>query len=117
MREPDQTERKMLNPNATLTCRCEEIQPEEIVAAIAAGARTVDDVKRRTRAGMGTCQGIFCVPVIATMVAQATGIDIDRIIAMTARPPVRPLALEALADMNEISLDRDTSPTRDEERS
>lgn len=101
MRETDQTEMNLLNPGATLTCRCEEIQPEEIVAAIAAGARTVDDVKRRTRAGMGTCQGIFCVPVIAAMVAQATGIPIDRITAMTARPPVRPLALEALAGMND----------------
>jgi NAD(P)H-nitrite reductase large subunit len=109
-------EREVLGNGTTITCRCEEILLEEIVAAIAAGARTVDDVKRRTRAGMGTCQGIFCVPVIAVMVAQETGIPINRMAAMTARPPVRPLAVEALANMSDVSLDRDTlSPSDDQE--
>ena len=93
------------DPASTLTCRCEEVLLEEIVTAIAAGARSVDDVKRRTRAGMGTCQGIFCVPVIAAMVAQATGVSIDRVAPMTARPPVRPLSLESLADMNDPASD------------
>ena len=103
------------NPAATLTCRCEEILLEEIVAAIAAGARSVDDVKRRTRAGMGTCQGIFCVPVIAALVAQATGVSIDRIAPMTARPPVRPLALESLASMNDLASDLDGRSASDDE--
>ena len=105
----------MLDTGATLTCRCEEILLEEIVAAFAAGAQTVDDVKRRTRAGMGACQGIFCVPVIAAMAAQATGMPIDRVAGMTARPPVRPIALEALATLNGIVTSGDESPASDEE--
>jgi NAD(P)H-nitrite reductase large subunit len=88
------------DPGATLVCRCEEILGEEIVAAIAAGAFTVDDVKRRTRAGMGLCQGIFCMPFIAATVAQATGTPVDRVAPMTARAPVRPIRLEALADLD-----------------
>ena len=79
-------------------CRCEEIGEEEIRAAIAAGARSVNDVKRRTCAGMGLCQGIFCVPAIATLLHADTGAPLDRIAPLTARPPVRPLPLEALAD-------------------
>ena len=79
MRDTGRDEWKMLDGGAALVCRCEEILLEEIVAAIAAGAQTVDDIKRRTRAGMGTCQGIFCVPVIAAMVAQATALPIDRV--------------------------------------
>ena len=79
-------------------CRCEEIAEEEVRAAIAAGALTINDVKRRTRAGMGLCQGIFCVPTIAALLRSETGVPIDRIAPMTARPPVRPLPLEALAD-------------------
>ena len=71
MRDTDREERKMPCGGAAFVCRCEEILLEEIVAAITAGAGTVGDVKRRTRAGMGTCQGIFCVPVIAALVAQA----------------------------------------------
>jgi bacterioferritin-associated ferredoxin len=100
---------EQLNPESTLICRCEEILSEEIAVALAAGAQTVNDVKRRTRAGMGTCQGIFCVPVITAMVAQATGVPIDRIAPMTARPPVRPLPLAILAALA-------TSPNVDEER-
>jgi NAD(P)H-nitrite reductase large subunit len=86
---------------ATLACRCEEILGTEVAGAIAAGARTVDDVKRRTRAGMGACQGIFCVPVVAAMVAQATGTTVDRVAPMTTRPPVRAIPLEVLADLDE----------------
>jgi D-hydroxyproline dehydrogenase subunit alpha len=105
----------MLTAGATFGCRCEEILLEEIVAAITAGAQTVDDVKRRTRAGMGTCQGIFCVPVIAAMVAQATGVSIDRVAGITARPPVRPVMLETLTNLPGVVIDEDEFSASDEE--
>jgi glycerol-3-phosphate dehydrogenase len=41
-------------------CRCEQISEREIIDAIHAGARTLDGIKFRTRAGMGRCQGGFC---------------------------------------------------------
>src|SRR5215208_1365480 len=115
MRDTARDEGTMLDTEATLTCRCEEILLEEIVAAFAAGARTADDVKRHTRAGMGACQGIFCMPVIAAMAAQATGVPIDRLAGMTMGPPVRPLVLEALATLNGLVPDRDESLASDEE--
>ncbi len=105
MRDYDDYGRQTFVPGATFTCRCEEIRDVEIAGAIAAGARTVDDVKRRTRAGMGVCQGIFCMPAIAAMVAHATGTAIDRVAPMTARPPVRPVALETLASVNGFESD------------
>jgi len=105
----------MLAAGATFVCRCEEILLEEIVAAITAGAQTVDDVKRRTRAGMGTCQGIFCVPVIAAMVAQATGVPMDRVAGITARPPVRPLMLAGLADLQSVGANGNELAASDEE--
>lgn len=43
-----------------LVCRCETVTEAEIVAAIKRGARTLDGIKFRTRAGMGRCQGGFC---------------------------------------------------------
>ena len=115
MRDTDRDERKMIDGGAAFVCRCEEILLEEIVAAIGAGAESVDDVKRRTRAGMGTCQGIFCVPVIAAMVAQATALPIDRVAGITARPPVRPVMLAALANMNGVVADEDESPASGKE--
>ena len=105
----------MVDAEATMTCRCEEILLQEIVAAFAAGAQSVDDVKRRSRAGMGACQGIFCVPVIAAMAAQATSLPIDRVAGMTMRPPVRPLALETLATLNGFVSNEDESQASDEE--
>jgi NAD(P)H-nitrite reductase large subunit len=92
---------EQLDAGAALVCRCEEIRSEEIAAALAAGAATVNDVKRRTRAGMGACQGIFCVPVLAVMVSQATGTPIAGVAPMTSRPPVRPIPLEILASLTE----------------
>jgi D-hydroxyproline dehydrogenase subunit alpha len=116
MRDTGRDESEILDAGAAFICRCEEILLEEAVAAIAAGAQTVDDVKRRTRAGMGTCQGIFCVPVIAAMVAQATGVPIDRVAGITARPPVRPVLLAALANLDGVVANEDESPTSDEEQ-
>lgn len=45
-----------------IICRCETVSEGEILDAIhaPAGARDVDAVKRRTRSGMGRCQGGFC---------------------------------------------------------
>lgn len=45
-------------------CRCETVTEGEIVNAIRRplGARSLDGVKRRTRAGMGRCQAGFCSP-------------------------------------------------------
>ena len=51
------------NPSyGRVICRCETITEAEIIEAIRRGARSLDAVKRRTRAGMGRCQGGFCSP-------------------------------------------------------
>ena len=61
-----------------LVCRCEVITEAEIRAAIRrpVGARSIDGVKRRTRAGMGRCQGGFCSPRVAQIIAEELGIDL-----------------------------------------
>lgn len=47
-----------------IICRCEMISEGEILDAIhrPLGAKSLDGVKRRTRAGMGRCQSGFCLP-------------------------------------------------------
>lgn len=59
---------------AHVVCRCETITEGEIVDAIQRGARTVDGVKFRTRAGMGRCQGGFCTPHIVRILARELGV-------------------------------------------
>ena len=55
-----------------VVCRCESITEAEIVEAIhrPIGARSVDAVKRRVRAGMGRCQGGFCGPKVIEIIAR-----------------------------------------------
>ncbi|NMB46609.1 MAG: NAD(P)/FAD-dependent oxidoreductase [Firmicutes bacterium] len=59
---------------AHVVCRCETITEGEIVDAIHRGARTVDGVKFRTRAGMGRCQGGFCTPHVVRILARELGV-------------------------------------------
>lgn len=56
----------------TLVCRCEQVTEAEIRAAIRrpVGARSIDGVKRRTRAGMGRCQGGFCSPRVMEILCE-----------------------------------------------
>ncbi len=65
------------NPqNGSLVCRCEQVTEAEIRDAIRrpVGARSIDGVKRRTRAGMGRCQGGFCSPRVLDILAEELGI-------------------------------------------
>ena len=70
------------NPlHGRIICRCESITEGEIVAAIRApcGARTMDGVKRRVRAGMGRCQGGFCGPRVTAILARELGIPVTAV--------------------------------------
>ena len=53
-----------------IICRCEQISEGEIIEAIRRGARSLDGVKRRVRAGMGRCQGGFCAPRVMEILAR-----------------------------------------------
>ena len=59
-----------------IICRCEQISEGEIVDAIhrLPGARSLDGVKRRVRAGMGRCQGGFCAPRVMEILSRELGI-------------------------------------------
>lgn len=62
-----------------IVCRCEQVTEEEIVDALHRGikVKTVDGVKRRTRAGMGWCQGEFCKPRVIEIMEREYGEKID----------------------------------------
>ena len=60
-----------------IVCRCETVTEAEIRESIRrpVGARDVDGVKRRTRAGMGRCQAGFCTPRTVEILAEELGIS------------------------------------------
>jgi len=55
-------------------CRCEQVTEGEIIDACGRGipVKTIDGVKRRTRASMGWCQGTFCRPRIVEVMQRIT---------------------------------------------
>lgn len=64
-----------------IVCRCETISEGEILDAIRQnpGARDMDGVKRRTRSGMGRCQGGFCGPYVMELIARELGIPMEEV--------------------------------------
>ncbi len=64
---------------ANVVCRCEQVTEAEIVQSInrPCGAKTVDGVRLRTRAGTGRCHGGFCLPRVMAILARETGREYD----------------------------------------
>lgn len=64
-----------------LVCRCEVVTEAEIREAIRrpVGATSIDGVKRRTRAGMGRCQGGFCSPRVCEILSEELHIPMTEV--------------------------------------
>ena len=64
-----------------IICRCESVTEGEILDAIhrPLGARSLDAVKRRTRAGMGRCQAGFCSPRVMEILQRELGLKMEDI--------------------------------------
>jgi thioredoxin reductase/bacterioferritin-associated ferredoxin len=80
----------------TVVCRCEEVTMQDVISAVANGARDVNDIKRRTRLGMGHCQGRFCGQVINELIWRLTGVRKQREM-FTPRTPAKPVPFAFLA--------------------
>ncbi|MCX7322943.1 MAG: FAD-dependent oxidoreductase [Hyphomicrobiales bacterium] len=85
-----------LADDATLICRCEQISKGTLIAAMADGEPSIGAVKRRTRAGMGRCQGRYCGPLIAAHLADATGRPLHEHALFAPRAPVKPVTISDL---------------------
>lgn len=76
-----------------IVCFCQNVTEVQVVEAIRRGARTLDGVKFRTRAGFGRCQGSFCTPRILELLAEELGLAPEEI---TLRGPGSPLVMGRL---------------------
>lgn len=80
----DEQREELIRQNSAygrIVCRCETITEGEIIDAVRApaGARDVDGVKRRTRAGMGRCQGGFCSGKVVEILSRELGIPMNEV--------------------------------------
>jgi len=70
-----------------IVCRCENVSEAEVVRALHGDipARSLDGVKRRTRAGQGRCQGGFCTPRIVDIASREMDIGKERVLKSEGR--------------------------------
>lgn len=91
---------RALPRDETVLCRCEEISLGEVKAVVQEGAKTLEEVKMVTRAGMGHCQGRMCERLVSEALLAARGQDPfapELTEQYLVRPPLHPLPLEILA--------------------
>ena len=64
-----------------IVCRCETVSEGEMRDAIKRNppAYDLDGVKRRTRGGMGRCQGGFCSPYVMKLIAEEQGMAVEQV--------------------------------------
>jgi glycerol-3-phosphate dehydrogenase len=67
-----------------MICHCEKVSLGEIMDALKSPipATTLEGLKRRTRCTQGRCQGFHCQADAVAILAKATGVSTDRIIAL-----------------------------------
>lgn len=79
-----------------IVCRCETVTEAEVVEAIRRGATTVDGVRRRTRLGMGRCQGGFDTPRVLSILARELGVTEESICKSGPASRIVPLRAKEL---------------------
>ncbi|MBC7109056.1 MAG: NAD(P)/FAD-dependent oxidoreductase [Methanomassiliicoccales archaeon] len=71
-----------------IVCFCNLVTEGEVVEAIRRGARTIDGIKLRTRAGFGRCQGGFCTDKLLLILARELGKGAEDIKLKSERSPI-----------------------------
>lgn len=86
----------------TVVCPCEGTTRAQLTEAIALAQGSPDDVKRLSRAGMGSCQARRCRASVGSLIARHLGCAYAEVPLTTFRPPVRLVPLAALATEAEV---------------
>jgi NAD(P)H-nitrite reductase large subunit len=83
-------------PPETVFCRCEEVTRAELETALAQDGGDIGAVKRATRIGMGRCQGRYCGPALARLLAERHGAAVSERSFFAPRAPVKPVPIGSL---------------------
>jgi len=90
-------EDRLLPPDETLACRCEEVTVAELRALARQGCAGPNQAKAFSRCGMGPCQGRFCGATMEQIFAREAAPGRQDIGHFSVRPPVKPVTLGQLA--------------------
>jgi len=81
----------------TVICRCENVTAGMLKQGLELGARDLKGIKLRTRLGMGSCQGRYCMVNSVLLISQKTGIPPEELSFPSVRPPVAPVRLKNIS--------------------
>ena len=81
-------------------CYCEDVTDEDVETAIAEGYDSIELLKRYSTISMGPCQGAMCSMNTIHLCARANDWTVQETGTTTARPPITPVTLGALAGQN-----------------
>jgi NADPH-dependent 2,4-dienoyl-CoA reductase/sulfur reductase-like enzyme len=84
----------------TLICRCESVDLQQIEGVLRSGVQSLGALKRETRLGMGRCQGRYCTPVAADLLARQRGSPLGPDDLLAPQAPVRPVTIGAVAGLD-----------------
>ena len=87
-----------ISPPRYLGCTSDKMAARNSETLLDDGPFNPDQIKRLTRAGMGTCQGRRCREQIALQLAMTSNTGVSNVPLASYRAPVRPLPLSVLAD-------------------
>lgn len=87
-------------------CYCEDVLAKDVAQGVGEGFRDVQTLKRYSTVTMGPCQGKMCHKQFTEILSLETGRPPAEVGATTARPPVQPLTLGALAGPMHMPLKR-----------
>jgi NADPH-dependent 2,4-dienoyl-CoA reductase/sulfur reductase-like enzyme len=96
-------------PDDVLVCRCEEVSAGQVREGVRRGAQGPNQLKAFLRCGMGPCQGRLCGLTVCETIAAARRISPAEVGYYRLRPPIKPVALGALAaaDPPHVAADAD----------
>jgi NAD(P)H-nitrite reductase large subunit len=91
----------------TIVCRCEEITLGQITDGLSNNPGHAGTLKRATRVGMGRCQGRYCGPVAARLVAEARGEPVQDRSFFAPQVPIKPVAISSILAAQEALDEQD----------
>jgi len=78
-----------------IVCRCEDLTLADVKRLIGKGYRSLDELRRIARLGMGPCQGKTCRALVQRELS-AAGTPLKHQRPGTYRPPTRPITLGSI---------------------
>jgi NADPH-dependent 2,4-dienoyl-CoA reductase/sulfur reductase-like enzyme len=82
-------------PDDAIVCRCENVSAGDVRRSVDFGGGEANRVKSLSRAGMGRCQGRYCLLAAVELVAAQAGCTPDAVGRFRAQAPARPAPISA----------------------